>query len=191
MENQEIHLYGLIAVIILAVIAIGLNCFCIYTIFRKRGTKCECDNDPEKNIQSIDEEVSGLEKSNDGILKEGSEVDEGSSSKNASNTKDVAKVAKTESLNSTTQSISTNAEENLERLVRKMEVEMLAQKMEQQQSSGSESTLHLTDIHKKAESSETPKPLEFKSIPTNVNMGSDIIPTVWKESEKPKIHHIN
>ena len=172
MENQEIHLYGLIAVIILAVIAIGLNCFCIYTIFRKRGTKCECDNDPEKNIQSIDEEVSGLEKSNDGILKEGSEVDKGSSCKNATNTKDVAKVAKTESF-------------SLEKL------EMLAEKMEQQQSSGSESTLHLTDIHKKAESSETPKPLEFKSIPTNVNMGSDIIPTVWKESEKPKIHHIN
>ena len=59
--------------------------------------------------------------------------------------------------------------------------EMLVQKMKQEETSGSEPTLHLKETPKTTESTETSTPIEYKSIPTNVNTGGDIIATIWRD----------
>ena len=216
MQNQEFdssaYLYGLIAVVILAVLIVVLNCSCIYALFCKRDTKCQCDNDPEKSVQIDDEEVSGLEKNSDDGIKQSNEVHNEPTSINNSTTENVTNmetlkirtesrstvdytkvIADSEKENSSVKSKArTNTEdiesevENLERLVRKMEVEMLVQKMKEKDTSGSEPSLPLNETHKNSQSTEVSKPTEYKSIPTNVNTGGNIIATVWKESEVAK-----
>ena len=52
-------------------------------------------------------------------------------------------------------------------------------------------TSHAEQSHTNTESSNISKPIEYKSIPTNVNTGCDVIVTVWKESEVAKRHVIN
>ena len=196
--DSSSYIYGLVAIIIVVLIAIGVNCYLIYKSFIRKSSGCKCKSDAEKNIP-IPEEVPSSFKKLDDSTKESYQKDEQSTSDISSRPHDVTQLTKTKTSKSTSKSIPipqsrTKAEvtesnvDNLERLVRKMEIETLIEKMEQQQSSESQLTAHKKDNHKNSESAQISKPIEFKPIPTNVNKGSDIIPTIWKESELPMVY---
>ena len=77
--------------------------------------------------------------------------------------------------------------ENLERVVRNNELQILVEKMEKQQMLGSYLTSHVEDNHENVKISEKAKSTEYQPIPTNVNSDGIVIPTVWKESFAKKI----
>ena len=203
MQNQEFYssgyFFGFITAIIVTVIAIGVNCYCLYKIFLEKVAKCRCNDDTEKNLPGPNEEVSGLENLNDDSVKQSSQVGNQSTCENTSIIEDAPNVSKTKATNSNSQTISTSESntkpgenvsnvEKMERLVRKMEIENLVLKMEQQQTPGSELTSHMEDNHKNSKPLETSKPIEYKSIPTNINVDADILPTIWKEGELMRVH---
>ena len=179
MENQELY-YAMIAIITIVIFAIGFNCYWIYKIYHQKASSGQCKNDPEKNNRVQD--ASKLNILNDELVKENPEVEDHSSS-----SKEVETVSPIDSKSNTKlEDLEANIE-NLERITRNMKLEQLVNKMEQQETVKSEVTSHTEDNHKKSDTSATSEPV-FKSIPTNVNTGDKIIPTIWKESELMKVH---
>ena len=99
MQNQEFYssgyFFGFITAIIVTVIAIGVNCYCLYKIFLEKVAKCRCNDDTEKNLPSPNEEVSGLENLNDDSVKQSSQVGNQSTCENRSIIEDAPNVSKT------------------------------------------------------------------------------------------------
>ena len=107
--------------------------------------------------------------------------------KNATDLVNESSQSEDDSTSKTTKAEIDRIVENLERVVRNNELQILVEKMEKQQMLGSYLTSHVEDNHENGKISEKAKSTEYQPIPTNVNSDGIVIPTVWKDSFAKKI----
>ena len=206
MENQELqiseYVYALGLMIVLALVTIGFNGYCLWALFCRKASKCSCDCkknelDPEKDTQAVDNKTTDLQGSDS--VEQATENNATSSTENLGSKTETTQVSKPENSKSRKvckqqssivskkvkksikktemESIETD---NLEREMRKKEMEQLVKKMEDRENEMQKKEKVSTDAKTKCTENT-----EYKSLPPNVNMlGSTIVPTVWKENER-------